>query len=144
MALLKCGECRSKVSDSAMECPHCGALVGRLRGKRGGRGKFLMYGLLVGFPIVLLGAALYYLPMDGGISSHGVGRLWQSDWEVGREALIRQAEAAALAEDYAEVVRLCDSRDTHGDPILKILREHAVAELDKAENRSVSAHSGSK
>lgn len=128
-----------------MTCPHCGALVGRLKRDRGaGVGKKLIgLGLLAGVLVVFLGTTLYRFTLGGEVSGGALERVWKSDWDLAREALIRQAEAAALAGDYSEVVRLCDSRNSHGDPLIKILRDHAVAELEKMEVRSVSAHSDS-
>lgn len=65
MALVKCPECKGKVSDSALLCPHCGFNMGvwiaggknkqKSARKPGRLGRFVLYGALAVVAILALG-----------------------------------------------------------------------------------------
>lgn len=51
MAMIKCPECSSEVSDSALKCPSCGVQLRKL--KRGFFGKLVKWGF-IGFNILMV------------------------------------------------------------------------------------------
>ena len=138
MGIQKCDICGGKVSDSAMECPHCGTLVRATTKKNAGGVGCLVFSLLAAVLFVgLAGYGAYSL--FGGVAVPK----WGSHWEDERRLFIKQVEAAAVAEDYDEVIRLCDSRNTHGDPLIAILRNHAERELKEKAQLLETQGSGS-
>ena len=135
MAMIKCDECGAKVSDKAFTCPHCGALVGRKKQKRLKFPVIPVLGLAISLGLILVVSSLL---TGSGISLDSIAMRFDSKWESERDHFIQRIEAQALAGNYEEVIRLCDSKNTYGDPIVEILREKAMGELQKVERKSES------
>lgn len=65
MALMKCPECGREISDTAIQCPHCGKMFGKQYLKQGFKGLGILYSLIFGVMCSLFGFWMVSSPYFG-------------------------------------------------------------------------------